>query len=380
MALARAFLKDSLHGVEDVNEQVTSLPVPSSALRRGALHEASQDAGPRGVPLRADTGLRGHNTSIIAGREALEHPATEAWARLRGSGTPPNQIECLKETTPSLVYRLRKAGPSGGDVIAKQGRSETLRAELAIYQKVLVHLPVSTPHCYGLVEDGDGICWLFLEDAGEVVYSPEDKDHRRLAARWLARLHTSAAEFAAAAALPDRGVAHYLEHLHCGRERMLLGRANPALRPEDLAVLDELIAQCTVIESRWEEVKRLCRGMPQTLVHGDFVPKNIRLRLGQDGLILLAFDWETAGWGVPAVDLAQLSPALYWRFVREDWPHLGIRTVTRLAKAGKLLGRLAAVDWAAHWLKYQWVERPMGWLAVYRDDLAVAVELLAEGK
>src|SRR5207247_5417157 len=86
VALARAFLKDSLHGVEDVNEQVTSLPVPSSALRRGALHEASQDAGPRGVPLRADTGLRGHNTSIIAGREALEHPATEAWARLGRSG------------------------------------------------------------------------------------------------------------------------------------------------------------------------------------------------------------------------------------------------------------------------------------------------------
>jgi len=54
--------------------------------------------------------------------------------------------------------------------------------------------------------------------------------------------------------------------------------------------------------------------------------------------------------------------------------------VTRLARAGKLLGSLAAVDWAAHWLKYQWVERPMGWLAVYRDDLAVAVELLAEGK
>ncbi len=265
-------------------------------------------------------------------------------------------------------------------MIAKRGGGETLRAELAIYQAVLVHLPISTPDCYGLVEDGDGICWLFLEDAGELVYSPEDKDHRRLAARWLALLHTSAAEFAAAAALPDRGVAHYLEHLRCGRERMLLGRANPALRPEDLAVLDELIAQCTVIESRWEEVERLCRGMPQTLVHGDFVPKNVRLRLGEGGIILLAFDWETAGWGMPAADLAQVSPALYWRSVREDWPHLGMRTVTRLARAGKLLGRLAAVDWAARWLTYQWVERPIGWLAVYRDDLAVAVKRLAEGK
>ena len=366
--------------VEDVNEQATSLPLPSSALRRGALHEGSGGAWPRGARPRADTELRGHNTPTIAGREALEHAATEAWARLRGSRTPPDQIECLKETTQSLVLRMRKAAVGGGDVIAKRGGGETLRVELAIYQAVLAHLPISTPDCYGLVEDGDGICWLFLEDAGEVVYSPEDKDHRWLAARWLALLHTSAAEFAGAAALPDRGVAHYLEHLRCGRARMLLGRANPALRPEDLAVLDELIAQCTVIESRWEEVQWLCRGMPQTLVHGDFVPKNIRVRVGEDGLILLAFDWETAGWGVPAVDLAQLSPALYWRFVREDWPHLGRRTVTRLARAGKLLGSLAAVNWGAHWLKYQWVERPMGGLAVYRDDLAEAVELLAEGK
>jgi len=265
-------------------------------------------------------------------------------------------------------------------VIAKRGGGETLRAELAIYQAVLGNLPVSTPDCYGLVEDRGGLCWLFLEDAGEVVYSPENRDHRPLAARWLARLHTSAAEFAAAAALPDRGVAHYLERLRCGRERMLLARANPALRPEDLAVLDELIAQCTVIESRWEEVEQLCQGMPQTLVHGDFVAKNIRVRMGQNGLILLAFDWETAGWGMPAADLAQVSPALYWRFVRDDWPDVGIRTVVRLAKVGKLLSRLAAVDWAAHWLKYEWVERPMGWLGLYRDDLAVAVERLAEGK
>ena len=363
-----------------MNKQATNLPEPSSPLRGDAPHEAGQGASLHGARFRADTRFSGHDKPTIAGREALEHPATEAWARLKVGAPPPDQIEYLKRTTNSLVCRLRKAAPGGEDVIAKRGGGETLRVELAIYQEVLAHLPVSTPECYGLVEDGDGICWLFLQDAGEVAYSPEERDHRTLAARWLARLHTSAVRLAAAAALPDRGLNHYLEHLRCGRERMLLGRANPALRPEDLALLDEIIAQCMVIESRWEEVERLCRGMPQTLVHGDFVPKNIRVRVGQNGLILLAFDWETAGWGVPAVDLAQVSPALYWRFVRDDWPDLGMRTVIRLARVGKLLSLLAAVDWASHWLKYKWVERQMRWLRVYRDDLAVALELLGEGE
>src|SRR5688500_8433384 len=106
----------------------------------------------------------------VVGREAVEHSATRAWARLEAGATPPDQIEYLKKTKNALVCRLRKAAPRGGDVIAKRGGGETLRAEFAIYQGVLAHLPVSSPDCYGLVEDRDGFCWLFLEDAGEVVY------------------------------------------------------------------------------------------------------------------------------------------------------------------------------------------------------------------
>ena len=45
--------------------------------------------------------------------------------------------------------------------------------------------------------------------------------------------------------------------------------------------------------------------MPRTFIHGDFAPKNMRVRAGPGGSTLLCFDWGSAGWGVPAADLVQ---------------------------------------------------------------------------
>ena len=47
-------------------------------------------------------------------------------------------------------------------------------------------------------------------------------------------------------------------------------------------------------------------GVPQTLIHNDFNPRNIALRREANGLRLCAFDWELATIGAPQRDLAEL--------------------------------------------------------------------------
>jgi aminoglycoside phosphotransferase (APT) family kinase protein len=239
--------------------------------------------------------------------------------------------------------------------------------------------------CYGFVEEAGGeFCWLFLEDAGEERYSVSTAEHRRLAGRWLATLHTSAARAALKARLPDRGPRHYLERLRSARDRILANLANPALNPGDHAVLETIISQFAILESRWNQVESLCEGMPFTVVHGDFTEKNIRVRTAGTGIAILPFDWGNAGWGVPAIDLAQsgpLSPGLtgnpdittYWETVRDQWPSFDIRTIERWSNLATIFRALTAVNWNALSLASEWVETPMLWMRLYMETISYAM-------
>ncbi len=371
------------HGVDATNSAQASLAElkgRTQSLRRrlGALQDGGEDQ--RGAAPRQRSQQRTRQkpvTPVLSGLAIPPHPATNAWLRVSGDGRMPERIECLKETNKSMVYRLKGAGPDGADVVAKRRRRDALQAERVIYEAVLPQLPVPSPVYYGLAEEIESDHgWLFLEDAGDTAYSPHNVQHRALAARWLAGMHTSAEAVAVQAGLPDRGLDHYLQHLRSACGQMRQARANPALLPEDFAVLDDLLAQCVEVESRWEKVERLCRGMPPTLVHGDFVPKNVRVRAVEGGSVLLPFDWGTAGWGVPAADLADVDPALYWCFASSRWRSLDLPTVTRLAKVGRLCRSLAAIHWASRWLDFEWIEKPIGDLALYQGWLADARQQL----
>ena len=73
---------------------------------------------------------------------------------------------------------------------------------------------------------------------------------------------------------------------------------------------------------------------------------------------LLAVDWENAGVGVPATDLAQspslrdfpgfaASPCLteYWTTVRRHWAHLDRATIQRVATLGTVFRSLESICW-----------------------------------
>src|SRR5207237_8297146 len=128
----------------------------------------------------------------------------------------------------------------------------------------------------------------------------------------------------------------------------------PELTPEDVDCLEAVLAGLAELETRWSGIEEICASAPTTLVHGDFNSKNMRLRQAANGTTVVVFDWDDAGWGVPAVDLAQqalpasnlsANPDLptYRSPVQERWPHRSGAAWLQLAYCGSVLRSLAAL-------------------------------------
>jgi hypothetical protein len=295
--------------------------------------------------------------------DILEHPAVKAWSKLQPARLEPRKIETLKrgkKPKKTTVYRLEGLGPQGSAIVAKRCRQEKALVEQVIYEKVLPHLPTRTLRYYGCVVDAeDDSGWLFLEDAGAERYSSDIEEHRALAAHWLGLLHLTAARLPVQALLPKRGPGFYLEELRSTRDALRQNLASPALQADDVAVLQAIVSQYDVLESRWPQVEAFCSRMPQTLVHGHVEKRNIRLRTTEWGSFLLVFDWETASWGTPAIDFAQVildsvSPPVttYLSIVRPCWPDLNAQDLMQLASIGALFQMILSIGGAYYGLVY----------------------------
>ena len=327
---------------------------------------------------------------VVTGSLA-EHPAVKAWCELQHAGIQPAGIDVLKRKHKVATYRLSGIGPGGAAVIAKRCRTPTAKVERMIYTEILPRLPVSALHCYGFAEAPDGeFCWLFLEEASGEPYSPQRADHRALAGRWLGRLHVAALSAEMKARLPDRGPSHYLQRLRGVRATVGEHLGNPALPADDLSLLRTVAGHCDTLESHWDEVEACCAAMPRSLVHADFVIKNLRVRAGLTGPELLVFDWELAHWGVPATDLAQIvgrtaSPDLnvYGSAVQRDFGGLDARDIQRLADCGKLLRVVDELYWATTFIggsSYKFFVRPISHFRICEPELATAFRAMKWAK
>ena len=320
-------------------------------------------------------------TTVVA-----EHPAVAAWRALGPDHRAPSGVEALHAENPAhrCVYRLLHATEGDEPVIAKRYGAAAHEVERMVYRDVLPLLPISTPRYYGEVDAGGGYAWIFLEDVGAERFSPDDREQQTLAARWLGTLHTAARELPVSEGLPHRGPRHYRDHLEAGRRLILDNLVNPALRPDDLGLLSSVLTLHEAVERRWEALEEICAAAPPTLVHGDFRPKNVYVREGARGQRLLPIDWETAGWGVPAADLApqrhrylpQLDLEAYCRMVRERWQGFDMTLARRLMWVGLIFRRLAAIEWAAVSLVYPQadvLEGALGRIRVYQEELSRAL-------
>src|SRR5881396_3253109 len=292
------------------------------------------------APATGPTAVRARQATLMS------HPAVHAWRQLYPHSEPRRIAPLRVRQRKNKVYRLEGAGWAGTAVIAKRSRKADALIERTVYEEIFPRLTVPSLRYYGSLEDPDAeYCWLFLEEATGVHYSNLLAEHCTQAAQWLGLLHTSAADVAAGGRLPDGGPGRYLVLLRAARELTQQHLDNPVLDPDDIAFLDAMLARLTELDGRWNRLEEICDGVPQTLVHGDLNGKNLRLRPTSADATVLVFDWEDAGWGVPAVDLAQqavpssglsANPDIptYCSTVRESWPDTSPEAVQRLASCG----------------------------------------------
>jgi hypothetical protein len=310
-----------------------------------------------------------------------EHPAVEAWCKLQSVMVVPRRIETLKKRVPNetkggkkFVCRLVGIGPMGSNIIGKRCRYGKAMTERAIYESILPNIPLPTLRYYGMLKEPDGkFCWLFFQDAGETFYLSNSAAHRMVGAKWLAMLHTISSELAACLSLPDRTTAYYLWVLQSARNTILECLSNSTLPAADFMLLEAIVKHCNLLESRWNQLEEFCEEIPLTIVHGDFVGKNLRVRSGPNGDELMVFDWGTAGYGVPASDLAGVDIRVYQSIVWQSWPRLDIQKARKLSVIGKIFRFLAAIRWESQNFKHQWFERPMKNMRKYESWLDNAI-------
>jgi hypothetical protein len=258
-----------------------------------------------------------------------------------------------------------------------------LEHEHIIYRHVLPQLPIPPVRCLGFVADPDPErAWLFLEDVGGQRYEKGRHDHQVLAASWLANVHAFGMRSSMRLLLPDRGPAYYLSELRASCSELGAHLGCDHFSVEDRRIMRAALRALTALERRWNKIDAWCDAMPHTLVHGDFVAKNCRVRaVGVGDLELVAFDWETAGWGVPAVDLARnafrgvaLDREMYAAAMRDAWSGLGPLELDLAVRIGDAQRVIAATRWACAYLVYPWIVQ--GELRLYLPHLERAVRLV----
>jgi Phosphotransferase enzyme family len=309
----------------------------------------------------------------------------KAWRRVRPDCVEPQNIEVLQSIPKNAIYRLTGVLTNDHAVIGKRCHRTIAVAERLIYDTLRrFSLPALT--CHGLVpEPGGEFCWLFLEDAAGHPYAVTRADHRTVAGRWLAAVHGLCRRCDLEAELPDRGPGHYLTLVRDVRTTMLARVPNRVLSSEERRLLRTVAADCDVIESRWDELERFCDGMPRTLVHGDFAPRNIRVQTGADGPLLQVFDWDMAGWGFPASDLAQVDlsarPDLdtYHAVVEQAFPGLDVHDVRQLTAYGDMLRVIDTIYWETLAMTtdaYQVLYQRLLTIEQYEPQLAAALRAI----
>ncbi len=98
------------------------------------------------------------------------------------------------------------------------------------------------------------------------------------------------------------------------------------------------------------------------------------IRTTANGITLLPFDWENAGWGVSAEDISRVDITTYWRTVKEYWPKLSAHSFRRMAVAGEVFRCLVFLQWISPRLAQKEIEQPMSDLKLCENWLANLIQ------
>jgi hypothetical protein len=300
--------------------------------------------------------------------------AVEAWVG-EGLGVTPRRIRVLKGPgRKSTVLRLYGVGYAGTSVIAKRCPISLARIEQTVYEEVLAALPVTSLRLYGTSAQG-AHGWLFIEDAGETKWSPATPEHRALASEWLAAVHIGALDLVSSVDLPLRDADYYLALVRSAKEVVADGLTNDVIDGSAQRVLRTLAEDCTQLEERWSEVETLWARFPRTLTLPGMGRDNSCVRATPHGPSFAPFDFESAGWGVPAAELWQLDLDRYLRATAPVW-RLESRDLERIAAIGGGLFSIKSIGGEVATLSSPWPWRALRKLTFYAKQVASGLSAL----
>ncbi|MDH3602479.1 MAG: aminoglycoside phosphotransferase family protein [Candidatus Tectomicrobia bacterium] len=249
------------------------------------------------------------------------HPAFLAWSAVHKQSRLPERICSLypeslaknqkhKKKSLSAAYRMEGAIEHGKNIIAKRASFGSIATERIIYEEILPFLPLDALKSYASSRNGE-TGWLFLEDSAGREWLTDVYWQNELVAEWLAVMHAQARQYGDVLnRLPDKGPDYYLDQILVVKKWAQSFSEYVPLSTQLGSYLSLLIENLNTIGSRWSRIEAICRGAPRTLVHNDIQRKNVHVS-GESRITgrLSIFDWETAGHGVPCIDIYCLNHA-----------------------------------------------------------------------
>jgi Phosphotransferase enzyme family len=276
-----------------------------------------------------------------------------------------------------LVKDVGGAGLSAVAVAAKPSDLIEPAREIAVYRELLTPAGLSTPRFHGAtVDPARGRWWLYLECVeGEVLTDVGEAEVWEAAAAWAARLGTAVA--ARPAAL-DGLLVHRDASWHGRWVDAALGALAEGDRRDGAGdlLLQRLPPARTRLVERFD-------ALPRAFVHGELYASNVVVERRGEGTVRIApVDWELAGSGPYALDLA----ALIGGWGEEERVSMcrsfhEALAGDRRAPAPTFEELLEAVRLCRLALALQWIGWAPGWRppeAHSHDWVAEAAELLVE--
>jgi hypothetical protein len=301
------------------------------------------------------------------------HPALRAWLRVRPDSPRPQRIEqlqprkCLTVADAERrvrgqhwsVFRLHAVLAGGRAVIAKYCSRSSGDVEVLMYSRVLPRVGLPALELLDVSAEDSTSQWLFLSDGGDVEWNVDEIEQRTSLTEWIAALHARAAARPELASLPRRDARHHHSELSRARHRLEAALRREMLSPTQRRALSALDAQLEALDRDWAEIDDASRALPETLVHRDLAPRNVRLDPHEATPSPIVLDWEMAGVGPPAADLFHVwladSSELRTRYregVHHWCPGLTDGDVVHMHRVGRVFRIVAAIAWESESLEF----------------------------
>ncbi|MEY4918808.1 MAG: hypothetical protein RL616_2721 [Verrucomicrobiota bacterium] len=196
---------------------------------------------------------------------------------------------------------LKDVSPPSVLATAQQVRPHFLyhpAREIEVYQKILNPARDGTARCVGAVNSAQlERHWLFLERVdGLLLWQVGDLAQWDAAARWLGEFHS---RFAGKKFSTAKTLLRYDEDFF----GVWIGRAEKFLKRRPAAER----RQFARLVKNYSRVVKKIAALPQHFIHGECYASNVIVRDGATAHAICAIDWELAGIGPGALDLAALT-------------------------------------------------------------------------